>query len=185
MFVTLASTPLNNAYVGSYFVRKDSRGSFSRFFSAEELKEILGQRNVVQINHSYTAKKGSIRGMHFQRQPHAEAKIVRCIRGRVWDVAVDLRPSSPSFLKWHGVELSAEAANFYLIPEGCAHGFQTLTDDCELLYLHTASYAPQSEGGVSFDDPKLGIKWPLPAIELSERDLNWDKIDSSFLGIDV
>ncbi len=151
---------------------KDERGSFARLFCDEELKEILGDRRIVQINQSVTKEKGSIRGLHFQKPPFAEMKIVRCVKGAVWDIAVDLRRDSNTFLKWHAIELSEEKNNFYIIPEGFAHGFQTLTEDCEMLYLHTQSYNKEYEDGLNPIDEKLAIEWPLPVTTLSERDKN-------------
>ena len=148
----------------------DARGSFERLFCARELAGVLEGRHIVQINHSRTAAVGAIRGLHFQRPPHAEMKLVRCLRGRVWDVAVDLRADSPTFLRWHAEELSPDNHRMLVIPEGCAHGFQVLAPDSELLYLHTAYYTPEAEGGVRHDDPALGIRWPLPVTDLSPRD---------------
>jgi len=124
-----------------------------------------------QINISCTAKKGTIRGLHLQTPPHSEAKIVRCLRGHVWDVAVDLRRGSPTFGQWYAEELSPKKSNALLIPEGCAHGFQVLEDDSELLYVHSGSWFADAESGVLFDDPELSIPWPLPPVGISERDL--------------
>ncbi len=161
----------------------DTRGAFARFYCEHELGEALGARRIQQINQTRTHLVGAIRGMHWQYPPHAEMKFVRCLRGRVWDVAVDLRRGSPTFLKWHAEELCPENGLMMIIPEGCAHGFQVLEPDSELLYLHTACYAPASEGGVRFDDPALAIDWPLPATELSERDASHRSISPDFEGI--
>ena len=150
----------------------DSRGWLERAFCTEELREVLGKRSVVQINHTLTRQKGSVRGMHFQHAPSAEMKFVSCLRGQVFDVAVDLRPGSVTFLQWHAELLSAENIKTLAIPEGFAHGFQTLTDDCEMLYLHTAAYDPAAEGGLNPRDPALTITWPLPITELSARDVS-------------
>ena len=144
-----------------------------------------GEKCIAQINLSETRRRGALRGMHFQHPPHAEGKWVRCLRGRVFDVAVDLRRESPAFLRWHAVELSPEKANAFFIPEGCAHGFQALEDDCQLLYLHTAAYAPESEGGVRWDDPRLAIDWPLAVTDISERDLNHPLIGEDFKGLSI
>jgi dTDP-4-dehydrorhamnose 3,5-epimerase len=179
----IVGSELNGAFVVESEKRADPRGSFARLFCEEELKEILGQRQIVQINHSVTVEKGAVRGFHFQNPPHAEMKFVRCLRGKVWDVAVDLRQNSPTFLKWQAVELSPENNRMFVIPEGFAHGFQTLTADCELLYLHTAHYEPKSEGGVRFDEPRLNVSWPLPVTEMSERDRTRAFLDKSFGGI--
>lgn len=121
--------------------------------------------------------------MHFQHPPYAEVKFVRCLRGRVWDVAVDLRAGSPTFLRWHAEELSPENAHMLVIPEGCAHGFQTLEADTELLYLHTTAYTPGAEGGVRYDDPAIGIRWPLPAANISSRDTGHAWIATDFTGL--
>lgn len=163
----------------------DSRGFLSRLFCAEELAEAGWIKPIAQINHTYTARQGTVRGMHFQRPPHAEMKLVSCIRGEVWDVAVDLRAGSPTFLQWHSERLSAENGCALLIPEGFAHGFQTLTDDVELLYCHSEAYAAEAEGGLNPADPRLGINWPLAITEVSARDAGHPPITSDFEGIQV
>lgn len=163
----------------------DHRGAFSRFFCEQALAGIIGDRHIVQINHSHTCAIGTIRGLHFQHPPHAEMKMVRCIRGRVWDVLVDLRAHSPTFLHWHGEELSADTSRMLVIPEGCAHGFQVLEADSELLYLHTAAYTAASEGAVRYNDPLPGIQWPLPVTHLSERDKNHPLLPNDFAGVNV
>lgn len=160
----------------------DHRGAFARLYCERELAPILGNRRIVQINHSRTAAVGAIRGMHFQRPPHAEMKLVRCLKGRVWDVAVDLRTDSPTFLKWHAEELAPENARMLVIPEGCAHGFQVLAPDSELLYLHTAFYTPDAEGGVRHEDLQLAITWPLPVTDISPRDPAHPLIGPDFHG---
>lgn len=164
---------------------QDSRGAFARWYCERELAEIIGNRQIVQINHSRTVAMGAVRGLHFQKPPHAEMKLVRCIKGRVWDVAVDLRQGSPTYLKWHAEELSPENARMMVIPEGFAHGFQVLEPESELLYLHTAFYAPEFEGGVRLDDPALDISWPLPFADVSERDQSHPLIDQDFVGLSV
>lgn len=148
----------------------DSRGFLSRLFCAEELAAAGWVKPIAQINHTYTAMRGTVRGMHFQRPPHAEMKLVSCIRGEVWDVAVDVRAGSPTFLHWHAERLSADSGRALLIPEGFAHGFQTLTDDAELLYCHSAAYSAGDEAGLNPLDERLAITWPLPISELSARD---------------
>ena len=163
----------------------DARGSFARWFCSEELATILGSRQVLQINHSVTERKGSLRGMHFQLPPAAEMKLVRCLRGRVFDVAVDLRTGSETFLSWYGEELTAEDEKLMIIPEGFAHGLQALEDGCELLYLHTAAYFPELDGGLRFDDPAIGINWPVPITVISERDTSHALIGEDFRGIVV
>ncbi|MBW8784964.1 MAG: dTDP-4-dehydrorhamnose 3,5-epimerase [Novosphingobium sp.] len=165
--------------------RSDARGEFARLFDAEVLAEIHGERPIVQVNRSVTRAPGALRGLHFQRAPHAEAKWVRCLRGRVWDVAVDLRRGSPTFLGHAAVELSAERMNALFIPEGCAHGFQVLEPDSELLYLHTAPYVPAAEGGLRWDDPALAIDWPLAVSDISERDRAHPLLSPAFEGLPV
>lgn len=164
---------------------QDSRGAFARWYCERELAEIIGNRRIVQINHSHTVAMGAIRGLHFQKPPHAEMKLVRCIKGRVWDVAVDLRQGSPTYLKWHAEELTPANARMMAIPEGFAHGFQVLEPESELLYLHTAFYAPEFEGGVRFDDPVLDIEWPVPVKDVSARDQSHPLIDQAFVGLSV
>lgn len=163
--------------------RRDERGAFTRLFCATELAPLLGERRIVQINLSLTRQAGAVRGLHFQHPPHAEMKLVRCVRGRVWDVVVDLRRESPTFLRWHGELLSAANQRMLVIPEGCAHGFQVLEEDSELLYLHTEFYRPEAEGGVRHDDPALAVDWPLPVLDLSARDRQHPLITSDFIGL--
>jgi dTDP-4-dehydrorhamnose 3,5-epimerase len=140
---------------------------------------------IKQINHTGTKQAGTIRGMHFQHAPHAEIKIVSCLKGKVFDVAVDLRANSPTFLQWFATELSAENHHSLYIPEGFAHGFQTLTNDCELVYLHTAEYSPNHESALNPLDPKLAITWPDLISEISARDQNHPMINSHFKGIQL
>jgi dTDP-4-dehydrorhamnose 3,5-epimerase len=164
---------------------RDSRGAFSRLFCARGLAEVLGSRSVVQINFSQTSRVGAIRGMHFQYSPYAEMKVVRCLAGRVFDVAVDLRLGSPTLLAWMGLELAAGDGRALVIPEGCAHGFQVLQPNSELLYIHTAYYMPQFEGGVQVDDPRINIKWPLAPTDLSAKDRTRLPLPDTFKGIDT
>ncbi len=177
------SAPLSGLNV---LVRKplgDSRGYLERMFCVDELQDVFGARRIVQINHTLTQTRGTVRGMHFQHAPHAEMKFVSCLRGSVFDVAVDLRKGSPTFLQWHAELLSADNHKTLAIPEGFAHGFQTLTDDCEMLYLHTAAYAPGAEAGLSPKDAKLAIAWPLPIAEISPRDAAHALIADDFVGV--
>lgn len=162
---------------------QDVRGFFSRFYCADELAAAGFTRPIAQINHTLTRRAGTVRGLHFQRPPHAETKMVSCLRGEVWDVAVDLRAGSPTFLQWHACLLSADNRRSLLIPEGFAHGFQALQDDCELIYLHTASYYAEAEGAVHVNDDAVGIDWPLPIAELSERDRTHPMLNDTFEGI--
>ncbi len=163
-------TPLSGLHVLCRKPIGDHRGWLERLFCVSDLSPVIGERSVVQINRTHTASRGTVRGMHFQNAPHAEMKLVSCLRGEVFDVAIDLRPESPTHLKWHAEILSGQNHKTLAIPEGFAHGFQTLTDDCEMLYLHTAAYHPSSEGGLNPCDPALAINWPLPISEISERD---------------
>lgn len=152
----------------------DHRGAFLNAFRSQEAPFMAcwGDRSIAQVNLSRTEAVGTIRGLHLQAQSHSEAKLVRCLRGRVWDVAVDLRDESSTYGQWHAVELSPDRGNALLIPEGCAHGFQVLEPGSELLYLHSGAWVPEAETGVRWDDPLLAIPWPLPVAELSDRDRN-------------
>ncbi len=163
----------------------DERGYLERLFCAEELQGYLHGRSVTQINHTFTASRGTVRGMHFQYPPHAEIKFVSCLRGEVLDVAVDLRSNSPTFLCWHGEVLSSKNYRTLIIPEGFAHGFQALSDDCEMLYLHTAAYQSETEDGLNVRDPRLSIEWPLPIAELSQRDAGFPFVDENFTGVAI
>jgi len=181
--MNVVDTPLEGLKVATTQAFTDSRGAFSRLFCEQALASVLQGRRIVQVNHSLTHQVGAVRGLHFQRAPHAEMKLVRCLSGRIWDVAVDLRMDSPTFLRWHAEELTPNSGAMLVIPEGFAHGFQALAPDSELLYLHTAFYEPTAEGGLRHDDPRLGIRWPLEARDLSARDLKHPLLDESFLGL--
>ncbi|RYH25813.1 MAG: dTDP-4-keto-6-deoxy-D-glucose epimerase [Alcaligenaceae bacterium] len=163
---------------------EDKRGFFSRFFCAEELAEVGFAHPIAQINHTLTRRRGSVRGMHFQHPPHGEVKFVSCLRGEVLDVAVDVRRGSPTFLQWYAERLSADNRKSLLIPQGFAHGFQALSDDAELLYLHSAPYQSGAEGALHPQDPRLAIAWPLPLADMSERDASHPFLDDSFKGIE-
>ena len=164
---------------------KDDRGLFARVFCQHELQGILHGKKIVQINHSMTKQKGAIRGMHFQYPPKSEIKMVKCLSGSVFDVMIDLRQRSSTFLKWRGEILSAENMKMLYIPEGFAHGFQTLEENCELIYLHTEFYSPEHESSVRYDDPKIGIKWPLEVTDISERDKRHSLLGEDFQGIEI
>jgi dTDP-4-dehydrorhamnose 3,5-epimerase len=168
---TIEPTPLDGLVVVTRHPRRDERGSLERLFCEHDLASLLpAGRRIVQVNRTCTRTPGTIRGMHFQRPPHAELKIVSCLRGAVFDVAVDLRPWSTTFLEWHGVTLEAEAHTALVIPEGFAHGFQSLVADTELLYFHTAAWTAGAEGALHALDPALAIRWPLPVAAMSDRD---------------
>lgn len=163
----------------------DSRGSFARIFCAEELKQIGWDEPIAQINHTVTSKRGVVRGLHFQRPPHAEKKIVNCLRGEIFDVAVDVRSHSQTFLRWHAEVLSASNHRALYIPEGFAHGFQALSADVELLYLHSASHCPEAEDGLDAVDPMLRIDWPINITERSKRDTAHDPLSQKkFQGVE-
>ena len=161
----------------------DERGFFERFFCADELHEILGGKNILQMNRSFTKKKGSVRGMHFQTAPKQEIKIITCTKGCVFDVAVDLRKDSTTFLKWHAQILDAEKGETFIIPEGFAHGFQTLTNDCEMIYLHTCEYSSKYEKAINPFDPAVDINWPLKLADISKKDLSHTMIGPDYEGI--
>jgi dTDP-4-dehydrorhamnose 3,5-epimerase len=163
----------------------DDRGYLERMFCSGELKSFIPEKNIVQINHTLTAKRGTVRGMHFQYPPHAETKFVCCLRGEVFDVAVDLRRNSPTFLHWHAEILSADNHKTLVIPEGFAHGFQTLAKDCEMLYLHTAAFRSEAEGGLNATDSRLAIQWPLSIAEQSARDTGHPLVSEDFHGVAV
>ena len=170
----LRFTPINGVVelVCEPFV--DARGAFLNAFRAQEESFMAprGTRGIAQVNLSRSESVGTIRGLHLQAPPHSEAKLVRCLKGRVWDVAVDLRTDSVTCGQWHAVELNPERSNALLLPEGCAHGFQVLEPGSELLYLHSGVWVPEADSGVRWDDPQLAITWPLPPTLLSERDRN-------------
>ncbi|MFK8068111.1 MAG: dTDP-4-dehydrorhamnose 3,5-epimerase family protein [Gammaproteobacteria bacterium] len=161
----------------------DQRGYFERLFCEQELKLAGWNGSIKQINHTHTKNFGTVRGMHYQLPPHAECKLITCIKGKIFDVVVDLRKDSKTFLQTYTVELSAESHNSLLIPEGLAHGFQTLVNDVEMLYLHSANYAPEFEDTLNPIDPALGIDWPESISIISDRDKSKDYISSSFEGI--
>ncbi len=165
-------TPLPGAWVIELEEIEDERGWFARTFDAEEFRARGLNPDVVQCNASFNRRAGTLRGMHYQAPPHGESKLVRCVGGAIFDVAVDLRDGSPTYRGWHGVELSAENRRAFYIPAGLAHGFQTLADDSEVLYQMGDPYVPEAARGVRWDDPALGIAWPAPDGErvISEKD---------------
>jgi len=166
----ILDSPLGGLFTLQRKPHGDARGWLERMFCTTDLGDVLGGRHIVQINRTHTAASGTVRGMHFQNSPHAEMKFVSCLRGEVFDVAVDLRPDSPTRYQWHAEILSADNHKTLAIPEGFAHGFQTLTDDCEMLYFHTAAYQSDAEGGLHPLDPALAIEWPLAITAMSARD---------------
>jgi dTDP-4-dehydrorhamnose 3,5-epimerase len=169
---------LKGAFLIELDIKKDERGWFSRIFCKKEFSILGHTKEWVQINHSKSKNCGTIRGLHFQKKPFEEIKLVRCISGKIFDVIVDIRTNSETYLKWLSVELSAENKNMLYIPEGFAHGFQTLSDDVEIIYHHTEFYSSENEGGIRYNDPTLKINWPLPISYISDRDLNHILINS-------
>jgi dTDP-4-dehydrorhamnose 3,5-epimerase len=179
----ILENPFQNAFVLQVEPYVDHRGKFARTYCQNELKQIGHYKQIVQINHSLTRRRGAIRGMHFQYPPKAEIKMVSCLHGSVFDVIVDLRRHSSTFLEWYGEILSAENHKMMYVPEGFAHGFQTLEENTELLYLHTEFYSPEHEGGLVYNDPMLSIEWPLETTEISEKDQKYPLLSEAFEGI--
>jgi len=167
-------TKLKGVYVIAPELIEDERGFFARLWTPEEFEERGLNPRLVQSNISYNRRKGTVRGMHFQVKPHEEAKLVRCTRGSLYDVALDIRPDSPTYLQWEAVELTAENRLMFYVPEGFAHGYQTLEDDTEVFYQMSELYHPESARGLRWDDPKLGIRWPLPVSVISRRDTQFE-----------
>jgi dTDP-4-dehydrorhamnose 3,5-epimerase len=153
-------------------LNEDPRGSFERLFCNSELNKVLPETfDIAQINRSFTLTRGTVRGLHFQRPPFSEIKLLSCLRGKIFDVTVDVRQNSPTFMQWHGEILDEDFPHSLLIPKGIAHGFQTLSDNCELLYFHSAHWNRAAEGGLNPFDPELAISWPLPPAKISDRDM--------------
>ncbi|MDD4464081.1 MAG: dTDP-4-dehydrorhamnose 3,5-epimerase [Desulfobacterales bacterium] len=175
-------TQLKGAFIITPDLIEDERGFFARTFCRREFEEHGLNPNLVQCNISFNITKGTLRGMHYQIQPHAEVKLVRCTAGVIYDVIIDLLPESPTFRQWFSLELSAENHKMLYVPEGFAHGFQTLADNTELIYQHSAFHSPGHEGGIRFDDPALNIVWPLPVSVISPKDQHYPFIDSAFKG---
>jgi dTDP-4-dehydrorhamnose 3,5-epimerase len=172
--VIFTETDLENAFVVDLERREDERGFFARAWCADEFADAGLSTRVVQCNVSFNRHRGTLRGMHYQVPPHAEAKLVRCTRGAIYDVIIDLRPESPTYKRWAGFELSAENGRALYVPEGFAHGYQTLTDEVEAFYQVSEFYAPGAERGVRWNDPAFGIEWPLPDDPImSEKDKTW------------
>ena len=181
--MTFSPTPLKGSYIINLTPFSDERGWFARTYCENEFREIGHAEKWVQMNHSCTTKKGTVRGMHYQLPPFREIKMVRCIRGKVFDVIIDIRKDSATFLQWFGVELSPGEMNMIYIPVGFAHGFQTLSDNSEMIYHHSEFYTQGAEGGIKYNDPAVDIKWPLEVTSISERDLNHPALTEKFKGI--
>lgn len=183
MRFTITDLPLSGLKRMDRHVIGDNRGFFSRLYCAETLKTAGWNSPIAQINHTYTAEIGTVRGLHFQYPPHAEKKMVFCLSGKIWDVVVDVRPNSSTFLCHHAEVLSSDAYSAIIIPEGFAHGFQCLSNDVKLIYLHSVAYDPSSEGGLNPFDNVLQIAWPETVTEISSRDAHHPLIDNTFKGV--
>ena len=177
-------TPLRGAYTIELEKRGDERGFFARVFCENEFGKAKLNSKFVQVNDTLSEKRGTLRGMHYQLPPKAEVKIVRCVRGALWDVILDLRPDSPTFGKWFGAELSADNRLMMYVPRGFAHSMLTFTDDAEVIYLMGEFYSPEHERGVRWNDPKFKIAWPFDPIEISPKDAKWPDFDPVFHGIE-
>lgn len=178
-------TPLQGAYLITPDLLEDERGFFARSFCRHEFTDHGLNADFVQCNISFNKMKGTLRGMHYQISPHEEVKLVRCTAGAIYDVIIDLRAESPTFMKWFAVELTAENHKLLYIPKRFAHGFQTLSANTELSYHHSSFFSPECSRGLRFDDPILGIKWPLSVGVISVRDQNYPPMDNSFEGIEL
>jgi dTDP-4-dehydrorhamnose 3,5-epimerase len=170
-------TRVRGAHVIELERRSDDRGFFARAWCQKDFEAQGLAARVAQVNVSSNRQKGTLRGMHFQTVPFREAKVVSCTRGAIYDVAVDLRPESPTYLQWAAAELTSENRRMLYVPEGCAHGFQTLSNDTELLYLMSGCYSPRHARGVRYDDPAFKIQWPLPVECISDADREWPDYD--------
>ena len=178
-------TPIDGLLVLERTQHKDDRGSLDRLFDLEAAGDYLHEPVVAQVNHSVTSQSGTVRGMHFQRPPHLEFKIITCLKGRVFDVAVDVRMGSPTFLQWHGEVLAHGDGRSLALTPGLAHGFQALDDDCELIYVHGGPYRPEAEAGLRPDDPAVGIIWPEPVVMVSDRDSMHPLVGENWSGVDL
>lgn len=182
---SIIDTPISNLKVIERKLVGDNRGHLARIFCADQLVDAGWKNPIAQINQTVTKNRGTVRGLHFQNPPYAEMKLISCLQGEILDVAVDLRKNSPTFLQYYSEKLSSQNHRALLIPEGFAHGFQTLTDNCELLYLHSIAYKPSAERGIRPDDPYLEIAWPLNFYEISVRDSEHPLLNDLFEGIEL
>ena len=178
-------TKLQGLYLITPKPKTDNRGYFERLFCTDEFKELGLNKPIVNINHSYSKYKGTIRGLHFQYPPFQETKIIICLKGSIYDVAIDIRKNSPTFLQWQGEILDGTLKQMFLISEGFAHGFQALENDVELLYLHTNFYSKEHESALNIQDPLLNISWPLEVTEITEKDITNKFISAEFKGIEL
>src|SRR5262245_27528955 len=166
-------TTLDGAWLIQLDPARDNRGFFARTFCTEEFSAHGLETNFPQHSISYSASKGTLRGMHYQREPHSEVKLLRCLRGTIWDVIIDIRPNSPTFRCWQGFELSDSNRHQLYVPKGFAHGFQTLTENVEVSYLISESYSPAAACGIRHNDPIFSLAWPLPVSDISDKDRSW------------
>jgi dTDP-4-dehydrorhamnose 3,5-epimerase len=178
-------TPIVGVCVVERQQANDERGHFARLFCDDDLAMAGWPGPIAQVNESWTARRGSLRGMHYQVPPHADAKLVTCVRGAVLDVALDVRAGSSSFLRWHAETLSWDNGRALLLPPGCAHGFQALTDDVLLIYCHSHRYTPSADSGINPRDPQVAIDWPLPIADMSERDRTRPMLTRDFTGVQL
>lgn len=183
--MNFVATDITGLFVIDLEPFEDHRGHFSRIFCQKEFQEAGLVSEFVQVNHSTTFRKGTIRGLHYQIPPFSEVKVIRCVRGSVIDIVVDIRKSSPTFLRYFAVELSETNNRMIYIPEGFAHGFQTLQDHSSLIYQHSNFYQPNSERGIRYDEPRLGISWPLEVTDISEKDHRQGVLPLDFIGIET
>ena len=181
--MTFEKTFIEGVFTAHLSPFKDERGSFVRMFCQDEFKVIGMNKHIVQVNHSVNNKKGTFRGFHYQNPPFSETKIIRCVRGEVWDVVIDIRKNAPTSLKHFAIKLTADNDTMIVIPDGMAHGFITLADNSELIYFHTALYAPGFEGAIRYDDPAIGIKLPIRPTVISEKDKSYPLIDDTNFGL--
>jgi dTDP-4-dehydrorhamnose 3,5-epimerase len=179
------ASKLKGAYIIDIQPFEDGRGFFTRTFCEKEFAVHNLVQHFVQANHSGTKGKGVIRGMHFQHSPHSEVKLVKCTQGSIFDVIIDVRKGSPTFLQWFGAELSAENKSMMYVPAGFAHGFQTLTDYSEATYMVSAFYNKESESGIRYNDEKVNIEWPLPVTLVSDKDLTTPLINENFEAVNL
>jgi dTDP-4-dehydrorhamnose 3,5-epimerase len=177
-------TKLPGAYILQSKLIRDDRGYFIRLFCSDSLRKAGLESRFNQINCSLTLKAGCIRGLHYQVAPMAETKVVRCVRGRVWDVMVDLRKNSPSFLKWQGIELSEHEDTMVYVPAGFAHGIQALENESQIVYASSVPYSPQYEKGIRFSDPLIAVQWPILPQGLSDKDSNLPLLEKNFSGVE-
>lgn len=176
-------TPLPGLYIINYTKLEDERGFFVRTFCKKEFSQIGFNKELVQLNHSFNIKQGTVRGLHYQKMPFTESKLIRCIQGKVFDVAVDIRQNSSTYLQYFSIELGSDNMNAIFIPNGFAHGFQTLEENTSLIYHHSEYYTPEADAGIRYDDPGINIKWPLPVVNLSKKDKQYPFLDEKFKAI--